>query len=288
MDQRIPVLRKTQTDLGSGQFRSKFYESVNSIYELSVEATQFSEDRMEFSWQAPGSQLVQSPEVYLDFELTVSGKGTLPEALADFPALRAVRTNAQNDFPVGGPAAASAAGFNNLVAFGPGDAFGESISSIQVVTNSQPVTSTERDKFWRSMMRAFVEADVIEQAYERAGGAPESCDAVSFGGLSGADAGTSVYGKTMETSLAKRAKQFINRSIPLAGDANGWAREIRIRTPICASLLHPFSGKQGIYSGSPFAKLPNAICNWSSGRIQILMRNMFSCGQWRKNYQINR
>lgn len=269
----IPVSRKIETDLGSGQFQERFWEAVNSKYELSVESTSQSEDRINFQWQSVGSHLAMNPAVFVDFTLTVSGSGNLPESLMDMPVLRVYENKEQT--AADGAADVSVVGYNSLLAFGPGDAISEAISSIQVVTNSCSVTSTERDKFWRSMMRAFIEQETMAKAYERSGGCPETFDAKACGVIVHGD--VNGYGKTMESSLCRRAKQFISRSVPLVGAAHVWSKEIQVRWPVCCSLLHPFAGKTGVYENSPFAKLPNAICNWSSGSIQILMRNMFSC-----------
>ena len=49
-----------------------------------------------------------------------------------------------------------------------------------------------------------------------------------------------------------------------------------VRWPVLAGLFHPFSGRDGILAASPLSRLPNAICNYSQGSIQILTKNMFA------------
>ena len=274
-DTRVPVVRSLEQDLASGQFRAKFSEAVNSKYELSVEASQYTADRMSFTFQAVGSQLALNPKAVIDFVLTVTGKGALPESLADQAIVRPVSIISQvergNDQPI--------AGYGNFLTFGPGDAISESISSIQCTCNSASITSTERDKFWRSLMRCWVSDETMASVYQTSGGCPESYDSVAVGSIVGVENHCS-YGRTIETSLARRAKQFIERSIPQKitdGGAHGWSREIHVRWPVFAGLFHPWSGRSGIYANSPLARLPNAICNYSQGSIQILMRNMFAC-----------
>jgi len=244
MDQRVPVVRTLEQDIGSGQFRPKFSESINSKYELAVEASQYSEDRMAFQFQAVGSQLVLNPEVFIDFTLVVSGKGALEESLADMPVLRAKTATGQHLRANG----VAAEGYGNLIAFGPGDALSESISSIQVTCNSASITSTERDKFWRSLMRCWVSDETTTKIFEKgSGGAPESYDARPVSVLQ--VGGTVSYGKTMESSLQRRAQQFIRRSVPLVGDANTWSKEVQVRWPVTAGLFHPYS--EAVFTVTP-------------------------------------
>ena len=160
---RVPVRRQLETDLATGIFRPKFSETINSKYELSVEASNYTEDRMSFSFQAVGSQLILSPLAFVDIDLTVQGSGHLPESQADLAVTRSMRNVVVNSSNNG---AIADINYGNLIGFGPGDALSEAISSIQVTVNSCSITSTERDRFWRSLMRCWIKDSTMERIYD--------------------------------------------------------------------------------------------------------------------------
>ena len=122
--QRIPVIRPLDQSF-KPLFTPKLKESINSKYELNVSASQADSDRMSFEWQAVGSQLLLSSEAYIDFELTVTGKGHLQDALAQMPILRSCSGTAQTgDLNV----SIDSGGYGNYIAFGESDCFSSAIS----------------------------------------------------------------------------------------------------------------------------------------------------------------
>lgn len=288
--QRTAVIRPLDQSF-KNLFVPRVVESVNSKFELSVEASQYDENRFSFEFSSVGAQMLLSPEAFIDFSLTVTGKGALQDCMAQMPILRSVSTTRQ-DHSLAGSLAAG--GFGNYIAFGEGDCFSSAIASIQTTCNSNSSTSAERDKWWRSAMRLWLSPECAQSTWEKCGGGHDSYDAKAVGCITPqtiftvpadqlvgqADLNSApsnlCYGLTAETALARRCQAFMERSTPNAGDQNGWSRTVQCRWPVTAGLFHPFSGKTGVFANSPLTSLPFGIANYSSGSCTILFRNFYT------------
>ena len=163
-------------------WRGELVESCVSRYKMRVDPLSFSEQRASFSWRAPGTGTILSPNAFIEasFKIRTPGHADYKTLLSPILQLG----NVLNVSAVGGPAAVEnyTASYQPKICFGSGDAFAGSITNYQLVVNGASLSNSRQNTYRQVLDRCWFSEDTFQRRFSQCGGAQDKYNSVCVSG----------------------------------------------------------------------------------------------------------
>lgn len=267
----------------SPQWQPSVQESCVNRYRMVVEPLSFSTERASFSWRAPGSGTIMSPNVFLEvqFDVTTQGQQDLQTMLS--PTWQCADTD---------PQTADAnqtrdARYADKVSFGSQDAFGNSITNYMLTINGASLTQSRMNLYKTTLDRTWFGESVFQRRFSCCGGAPDAYDATAVSGanvVDGIGAGRAIQGFTADSGITKRIKNYLNCTTGVVNEGvaeDGRCRKrILVRWPVHGvGVFSPIGASSADVVGPtcPYRRSAYGLCHINVASLDILFKDMKEC-----------
>ena len=286
MDQQARFVIERPSEFAITNFRPGITESAVNVYDLEVKPLSFSEDRMSWSFRAPGIGVIMSNNAYISFDVLVKCNAKLWTSVRAKCANQAIinATEQARTVITSQPETTNAATalFTPTILFGPGDAFSQAIQSFQLTINGSTLSNSRQRDYDYSLKRAWLPPKVLQKRFQRCGGQADMYDSVCCSGEVNvplaANKSTTFSGFTQDSGVARRIRNILACTVDLpAADnaANGDVRKIHCVWPINGvGIFSPLQRGDTCAASCVYRSSSRALCHMNVVSLEILLKDL--------------
>ena len=265
----------------SPQWKASVSESAVNRYRMKISPLAFSTDRASFSWRAPGTGTIMSPNVMLECQFYVIAPTQQDLRTMLSPTWQVVDTR---DITTDGNEARLAS-YGSKICMGAGDAFGRAITNYQLTVNGASITQSRQNLWKQAIDRTWFGVSVFTRRFSSCGGRQDQYDSTAVGGVivQGAAANSAIQGFTGDSGISTRIKSYLDCVTGVTGaaaEAGATLKVITVRWPVHGvGCFSPIGAQSSDVVGPscPYKRSAYALAHFNVCSLNLLFKDLKEC-----------